>query len=77
MHKPQNIDTHMFNAADADEILPSSRNQGLKPSDDLAYIIRKCYKGISSHIVLRDVASIPEEDMIPQAQYTTPQSKRP
>ena len=34
--------THMLNIAAAEEVLPRSRNHGLKPSEDLARMIRMC-----------------------------------
>lgn len=36
--------THMLSIPDAEEVLPSRRNHGLKPSDEPALIMRKCYK---------------------------------
>ena len=36
-------ETHIFSIADADDVLPKRRNHGLKPSDDLAEMIRQCY----------------------------------
>ena len=40
---PRQSKAHMFNIADAEDVLPSSRNHGLKPSDDFAEIILQCY----------------------------------
>ena len=38
----------MFSMAEADDVLPKSRNHGLKPSEDLAEMIRQCCKNTSS-----------------------------
>ena len=38
----------MFSMAEADDVLPKSRNHGLKPSEDLAEMIRQCCKILSS-----------------------------
>ena len=39
---------HMFSMPEADDIPPSSRNQGLKPSEDFAEMILQCCEGGSA-----------------------------
>lgn len=35
--------THTLSITEADDVLPSSRNHGLKPSDDFLFMMRRCW----------------------------------
>ena len=35
-------EAYIFSMAEAEDVLPSNRNHGLKPSEDFAEIIRQC-----------------------------------
>lgn len=41
------VRAHIFSIPDAEDKLPSNKNHGLKPSDDLASIILRCYTCLS------------------------------
>src|SRR3954447_24032540 len=42
--------TYMFIKADAAEVLPKSKNHGLKPSEEFLWMMRKCWKAFREEI---------------------------
>ena len=47
-HSQGEGDTHMFSIPEAEDVHPSSKNQGLNPSEDFWEMMRMCYKDFFS-----------------------------
>ncbi len=65
-------EAHMFSMPEADDIPPSSKNHGLKPSDDFAEIILQCCerKSVAHFSMVRSHSRVPAADTRPLCRRT-------